>query len=96
MTRTRAPAVFAGSRLNSEELLVLAEFLAPAEHFVSDTHRCEAAANLAEWADAEPELLRSTQRLASLRGCRATVVEVLREAQCVPSALLHTPHRRVS
>jgi hypothetical protein len=72
--------LFHGSSVTREELLVLAEFLAPPTHFISDQQLQDAAASLAEWADEQPDILGQTLNLADERHCRRTVMEVLRAA----------------
>jgi hypothetical protein len=66
--------------VNAEDLLLLADFVAPADHFVGESHLEEAARNLATWADAHPNRLWVARDLAARRGERSTVVEVLHRA----------------
>jgi hypothetical protein len=71
---------FSGTPVSPEDLLLLADFLAPTDHFVADSHLAEAARNLATWADAHPNRLWVARDLAARRGERPTVVDVLHRA----------------
>jgi hypothetical protein len=73
--------LFHGSSVTREELLVLAEFLAPSSHFISDQQLQDSAASLAEWADEQPDILGEVLNLAAERHCRRTVMDVLRAAE---------------
>jgi hypothetical protein len=73
-------AVFSGSPITPEELLVIADFAAPS-HFVSKDHLHEAAENVAEWTDHRPGTITAALRLAATRGARDSVVELLVEAR---------------
>ena len=83
--------VFTGSPITPEELLVLAEFLAPS-HFVSDDHLLDAADNLADWTDHESATISGALRLASRQGVRPSVIELLLAAANVSSGGLRPAH----
>ena len=72
--------VFSGSPVTPEELLVIADFAAPS-HFVSKDHLHSAAENVAEWTDHRPGTITKALRLATRRGARPSVVELLLEAR---------------
>jgi hypothetical protein len=72
--------VFAGTSVNAEELVVMSDFLAPANHFISVGHREDAAESLVEWAAGRPDVLAAALGLAKSRGSRRTVKTVLRHA----------------
>jgi hypothetical protein len=76
----RSFKVFSGSAISPEELLVIADFAAPS-HFVSRGHLHDAADQLAEWTDHEPDTITAALRLASRRGARQSVVDLLVEAR---------------
>ncbi len=71
--------VFTGSAITPDELLVLAEFAAPS-HFVSDDQLRDAADNLAEWTDHRESTIAAALHLASRRGVRASVIQLMRAA----------------
>jgi hypothetical protein len=81
--------LFHGSPVTPEELLVLAEFLAPSTHYISDHQLREAATSLAEWTDEQPHVVGQALELAAERHCRRTVLDVLRAAG-PPSAAQRT------
>ena len=71
--------VFSGTPITPEELLVLAEFVAPS-HFVSHDHLHAAAQSLADWSDHRPDVVVDAIAMASTRDERPSVLELLREA----------------
>jgi hypothetical protein len=88
--------LFHGSSVTREELLGLAEFLAPSTHFISAQQLQDSAASLAEWADEQPDILGEVLDLAAERHCRRTVIDVLRAAGSASPEHANALHLRAS